>query len=274
MSELIADLEALAALALPDGGWGYAPNQGAHLEPTCLCCWLWARRAGASQERHRRRQMFLQKCAVGRRTYRIERGRDEAVWPTSMVLFTLAAARRRHPRRTKAASASVLLGLQGKHTHDESDQEIHDIDLTIVGWPWSRRQFLLGGADSVGVRGSTSRRLRRTRPRQGRHQAAHRPRARRRRHQLRKSPHPRPYPRTGFPGPTALITAGGARASRASALRRCGRGVPRRQGMAGDDLRTPRLGRNSPLIIYSDRPGVQEKLTQIDKPHRGSASGA
>ena len=43
MSELIADLEALASLALPEGGWGYAPDQGAHLEPTCLALLALAR---------------------------------------------------------------------------------------------------------------------------------------------------------------------------------------------------------------------------------------
>ena len=29
-------LEDLARLALPEGGWGYSPGQGPHLEATCL----------------------------------------------------------------------------------------------------------------------------------------------------------------------------------------------------------------------------------------------
>ena len=34
--DLAAHREKLAALAQPDGGWGYSPGQPAHLEPTCL----------------------------------------------------------------------------------------------------------------------------------------------------------------------------------------------------------------------------------------------
>ena len=36
MSDLHRRLESLAGLAHADGGWGYAPLQPAHLEPTCL----------------------------------------------------------------------------------------------------------------------------------------------------------------------------------------------------------------------------------------------
>src|SRR5690349_19729688 len=122
MSELIADLEALAALALPDGGWGYAPNQGAHLEPTCLAL------SALSREPQRFKAVidsgltFLRKSAAGDGTYRLERGRDEAVWPTSLVLFTLASLG--EPAEELNRSAAALLGLQGRHLADEKDQEI------------------------------------------------------------------------------------------------------------------------------------------------------
>ena len=36
MTELASRFDSLAALACPEGGWGYAPGQDAHLEPTCL----------------------------------------------------------------------------------------------------------------------------------------------------------------------------------------------------------------------------------------------
>src|SRR5947209_8562002 len=118
MSELIADLEALAALALPDGGWGYAPNQGAHLEPTCLALLALAREPERFKAVLDSGKAFLQQCAVGDGTYRLERGREEAVWPTSMVLFTLATLA--VPADELKRSAAVLLGLQGRHTHDEN----------------------------------------------------------------------------------------------------------------------------------------------------------
>src|SRR6476646_9888695 len=129
MSELIADLDALAALALPDGGWGYAPDQGAHLEPTCLALLALAREPERFQAALDGGKGFLKQCAVGDGTYRLERGRDEAVWPTSLVLFTLASLGA--PADERNRSAAVLVGLQGRHLDDEKDKEVHDIDLTI-----------------------------------------------------------------------------------------------------------------------------------------------
>jgi uncharacterized protein (DUF362 family) len=139
MSELIADLEALAALALPEGGWGYAPNQGAHLEPTCLALLALAREPERFKTVLDGGKAFVQKCAAGDGTYRLERGREEAVWPTSMVLFTLASLGT--PVNDWKSSAAMLLGLQGKHKAEEGDQEVHDIDLSIVGWPWAYDNF-------------------------------------------------------------------------------------------------------------------------------------
>src|SRR5947209_14077665 len=139
MSELIADLDALAALALPDGGWGYAPDQGAHLEPTCLALLALAREPERYKAVLDGGRAFLHRCAVGDGTYRIERGREEAVWPTSVVLFTLTALGA--PADEVKHTAAVLLGLQGRHTADDKDKEVHDIDLTIVGWPWADGNF-------------------------------------------------------------------------------------------------------------------------------------
>ena len=36
MTDPLGLLETLATQAAADGGWGYAPDQPAHLEPTCL----------------------------------------------------------------------------------------------------------------------------------------------------------------------------------------------------------------------------------------------
>jgi uncharacterized protein (DUF362 family) len=139
MSELIADLDALAALALPDGGWGYAPEQGAHLEPTCLALLALSREQARYKAAIDGGKAFLKQCAAGDGTYRLTRGREEAVWPTSLVLFTLAALGA--PADELKRSAAVLLGMQGRHLKDERDKEVHDIDLTIVGWPWADGNF-------------------------------------------------------------------------------------------------------------------------------------
>src|SRR5581483_17514 len=139
MSELIADLDALAALALPDGGWGYAPDQGAHLEPTCLALLALSREPEGFKTVIDGGRAFLRRCAAGDGTYRLERGREEAVWPSSMVLFTLATLGA--PADELKRPAAVLLGLQGKHTHDDNDEEVHDIDLSIIGWPWADGNF-------------------------------------------------------------------------------------------------------------------------------------
>ena len=139
MSDLLADLEALAALALPEGGWGYAPNQGAHVEPTCLALLALSREPERFKGVVDGGTAFLRTCAGGDGTYRLERGRAEAVWPTSLVLFTLATLRA--PAAELQRSASLLLGLQGRHIKDEKDDEVHDIDLTIVGWPWADGNF-------------------------------------------------------------------------------------------------------------------------------------
>src|SRR5206468_12602544 len=82
------NLAQLAALACPEGGWGYQPGQPAHLEPTCLALLALA----ADRER------FAARIDAGLRwvesnrqpdgTYRLARGRPQAAWPTALVLFT------------------------------------------------------------------------------------------------------------------------------------------------------------------------------------------
>ncbi len=132
-------LDRLAALADPDGGWGYAPGQPAHLEPTCLG--LLALSLGP--EGHRgafdKAHEALERSAAGDGTYRLQRGRDEAVWPTALVLFTRAALGT--PPASLSATAGALLGLRGRLPEQDVDHEVHDIDLRIVGWPWAAGNF-------------------------------------------------------------------------------------------------------------------------------------
>ena len=76
----------LAGLARPEGGWAYTPSQPPHLEPTCLALLALA----AQPERHQAAiaagKAWLQTAAAGDGTYRLGRGRPEAVWPTALVL--------------------------------------------------------------------------------------------------------------------------------------------------------------------------------------------
>src|SRR5215472_8388119 len=81
-------LDSLASLAHPDGGWGYAPGQSAHLEPTCLGLLALSLDAERFAPLLDGAWKAVARCAVGDGTYRIAQGREEAVWPTALVLFT------------------------------------------------------------------------------------------------------------------------------------------------------------------------------------------
>jgi uncharacterized protein (DUF362 family) len=139
VTETTAFLDALAAQALPDGGWGYAPEQAGHLEPTCLALLALSAapdRYAALLDGGRR---FLGQCAVGDGRYRLERGRPEAVWPTALVLFTRSVLG--DPQNELDKTASVLLGLRGRPTEGKKDDDVNDIDATLIGWPWAEGNF-------------------------------------------------------------------------------------------------------------------------------------
>ncbi len=129
---------ALADLALPDGGWPYAPGQPAHLEPTCL-----ALLALAGDPEHepacKAALAWVESCAVGDGTYRLARGRREAVWATALVLFTRAALGEDAAKLTPLAQA--LLALRGRTIETGRDDDINDIDGSIPGWPWGENNF-------------------------------------------------------------------------------------------------------------------------------------
>jgi uncharacterized protein (DUF362 family) len=135
-----ADLRsALAALALPGGGWGYAPGQDAHLEPTGLALLA----LSADPERFRPAldagRAWLESCAAGDGTYRLPRGRPEAVWPTALVLFVRAALG--EPAADLDPVAAALLARRGRQAEDGGGAEVNDIDLSLTGWPWAENTF-------------------------------------------------------------------------------------------------------------------------------------
>ena len=140
MRDVRAYLDRLAELALPEGGWGYAPGQQAHLEPTCLGLLALSLVPDAHRDVFEKARGFLTSCAGSDGAYRLMRGRSEAVWATSLALFTESVLGGSEDQRRRAAA--VLFQLRGRSpAMNETDQEIHDIDLSIVGWPWADGNF-------------------------------------------------------------------------------------------------------------------------------------
>ncbi|MBL8798833.1 MAG: DUF362 domain-containing protein [Planctomycetia bacterium] len=123
-----------------EGGWGYAAEQRAQPEPTCLALLALA----LDRERHAEKiaagLKFLQQGISPDGGYRSLPGRDEAVWPTSQVLFTqfcLGA-----PADQLARTASFLLELRGQTTELAAEEKhVSDIDMSLIGWPWLANTF-------------------------------------------------------------------------------------------------------------------------------------
>jgi uncharacterized protein (DUF362 family) len=136
VSEIVAYLDPLALLAHADGGWCYAPGQQPHLEPTCLALLALSLEGERYAEPIEKGKAWVKQCALPDGTYRIARGRDEAVWPTALVLFVKSALK--FSREEIDHTASALLTLQGRNLGEAaSNNDIHDIDLKLIGWPWA-----------------------------------------------------------------------------------------------------------------------------------------
>jgi uncharacterized protein (DUF362 family) len=128
----------LAAQSCQGGGWGYAPTQPAHLEPTCLALLALAREPRFASEVGKGKD-WLRQCAAGDGTYRLERGREEAVWPTALVLFVQAVLGGDAAELERTAAA--LLARKGRQTDPSPDDDVNDIDLKLTGWPWAEGNF-------------------------------------------------------------------------------------------------------------------------------------
>jgi uncharacterized protein (DUF362 family) len=135
VSEATSYLETLVSQAHPAGGWGYTPDQEGQLEPTCLALVALSLEPDRFADAIDKGKHFLATCATGHGTFRLMRGRDEAVWPTALVLFVQATLA--YPTEEIRKTVSALLGLQGRNVADAADADIHDIDLKLVGWPWA-----------------------------------------------------------------------------------------------------------------------------------------
>jgi uncharacterized protein (DUF362 family) len=137
--EIHAYLETLAAQAHPEGGWGYAPGQAAHLEPTCLAL------LALSLERDRFKSpidqgfALVQRCTAADGAYRQAGEREEAVWPTALVFFVQSVSG--NQAETIQDTAKRLLSVHCRQPDDNQALEVHDIDLKLVGWPWAEGNF-------------------------------------------------------------------------------------------------------------------------------------
>jgi uncharacterized protein (DUF362 family) len=140
MSDL---LEELVSLAHADGGWGYKPNQPAHLEPTCLALLALRPEAGPFADAVGSGRAFLRQCRQPDGGYRLGRGREAAVWGTALALFTEAIYRESGDAAAdETASAAFLLGVKGRVLTDDPEiADMCDIDMRLVGWPWATHNF-------------------------------------------------------------------------------------------------------------------------------------
>ncbi len=134
-------LTRLAALANPDGGFGYHAGKASHPEPTGLALLAF----GTAREQ------FVQPIDNGLAAlehnrqpdggYRLADGRPEAAWTTAIGLYAklaLGAA----PEQVKPTVERVL-ALESraiKKLPETADMET-DIDLSLVGWPWAAANF-------------------------------------------------------------------------------------------------------------------------------------
>src|SRR5262245_52361860 len=130
--------DALAALSHADGGWGYVPDQPAHLEPTCLALLA----LSCDRDKYRtaidKALAVLKNSTLADGSVRFTRGRDEAIWPTAIALFTRLVLE--GPSDELNRSAAVLLSVHGRTT-DPKDDEAGDINPKLLGWPWADGNF-------------------------------------------------------------------------------------------------------------------------------------
>lgn len=137
-------IEALVPLAHPEGGWGYGPGQAPQIEPTCFGLLALTREPDRHAPLLEQGRGFLRKCRHADGSYRPLHGREEAIWPTPLALFTLSSLEKAGLGRDHAdlnQTASFLLAIKGRVPDNPLAGELHDIDLKIPGWPWAEDNF-------------------------------------------------------------------------------------------------------------------------------------
>jgi uncharacterized protein (DUF362 family) len=134
-----AHLEALAQQSHADGGWGYAPGRAPQLEPTCLALLALALERDRFPSPIEGGLDFLQRNRAADASYRLAAGREEAVWPTALVLFTQAALG--IAADAFRATALRLLAIRGETVKDPDAGNAQDINIQLIGWPWGEGNF-------------------------------------------------------------------------------------------------------------------------------------
>ena len=121
----------------PAGGWGYAPGQPPQLEPSCLGLLALSLEPGRYAKEIELTRQYIETNGDPDGSYRPRQGREEAIWPTSLVLFVKAALGVKELERT----SRYLLGTCGRVPDQEDDGDLHDIDIKLIGWPWAEKNF-------------------------------------------------------------------------------------------------------------------------------------
>ena len=131
---MVSPLELLANAASADGGWGYRPDQPAHVEPTCFAVLALAAKLDHAAALARG-LAAIEAHAHADGSYRLARGRPQAVWPTAQVLFAKVVLARPFGR-----TAVKLLEIEAKVVRAEQS-DAGDIDAGLLGWPWAEDTF-------------------------------------------------------------------------------------------------------------------------------------
>jgi len=132
----------LAGLIQPDNGWGYQPAQPMHIEPTCMAVLALSPEPTAYDNEIRRGLQAIEENRRPDASYRLTRGRPQAVWATALVYLARRALG--HNPQTLAATADFLLNVKGrtiKADPEAADTKDQDIDVGLVGWPWAVENF-------------------------------------------------------------------------------------------------------------------------------------
>ncbi len=131
----------LAALANPDGGWGYHAGKASHPEPTALALLAFLGERESFGSAIANGTAALDRCYQPDGSYRLTAGRPEAGWPTAVALYTKRALGA-SPDALKPTVARVLAVESRAMTKDPETADMEsDIDLSLVGWPWAAANF-------------------------------------------------------------------------------------------------------------------------------------
>jgi uncharacterized protein (DUF362 family) len=132
-------LENVLKHATAEGGWGYSPGQAVHLEPTCLALLALSGEGESYRDAIIRGLSAVQRAARPDGAYRFPEDREELVWPTALVLFLNASGI--YPDGDAERTVGRLLSWESRKPDESQSQEIHDIDVGLMGWPWAENNF-------------------------------------------------------------------------------------------------------------------------------------